>query len=70
MAEWTKLVSAKWRELTVTEKEQFQVMAATDKARYTQQVCLIIDRHRWLKKMQRNKINILFQVETELTNNT
>lgn len=38
VAEWTKQISVKWRELTVTQKEQFQIMAATDKARYTQQM--------------------------------
>ena len=38
VAEWTKQISVKWRELTVEQKEQFQKMAATDKARYTQQV--------------------------------
>lgn len=38
VAEWTKQISVKWRELTVEQKEVFQKMAATDKARYTQQM--------------------------------
>jgi len=38
VAEWTKAISVKWRELTVEQKETFQKMAATDKQRYVQQV--------------------------------
>lgn len=40
VAEWTKQISVKWREFTVVEKEQFQIMAANDKARYTQQMAV------------------------------
>lgn len=40
VAEWTKLVSAKWRELSVAEKVPFNRMAASDKARYTQQMAI------------------------------
>jgi len=38
VAEWTKMISVKWRELTVEQKETFQKMAANDKQRYVQQV--------------------------------
>jgi len=38
VAEWTKAISAKWRELTLIQKETFQQRAATDKQRYFQQV--------------------------------
>ena len=38
VAEWTKQVSARWRELTSPLKEQYQAMAASDKARYNSQV--------------------------------
>jgi len=38
VAEWTKAISVKWRELTAEQKETFQKMAANDKQRYTQQV--------------------------------
>lgn len=40
VAEWTKQVSAKWRELSVAEKVPFNRMAASDKARYTQQMAI------------------------------
>lgn len=38
VAEFTKLVSAKWRELTDDQKQPFNVKAATDKARYSAQM--------------------------------
>jgi len=38
VAEWTKAISVKWRELTAEQKETFQKMAANDKQRYMQQV--------------------------------
>lgn len=38
VAEWTKAISVKWRELTAEQKETFQKMAANDKQRYVQQV--------------------------------
>jgi len=38
VAEWTKQISVKWRELTAEQKETFQKMAANDKQRYVQQV--------------------------------
>lgn len=40
VAEWTKQISVKWRELTVEQKEIFQKMAATDKQRYVQQMAV------------------------------
>lgn len=43
VAEWTKAISVKWRELTAEQKETFQKMAATDKQRYTQQVNLTFE---------------------------
>ena len=42
MAEWTKNVSVKWRALTPTEKVNYDRMAESDKARYTQQVSCIL----------------------------
>jgi len=38
VAEWTRNISFKWRELTAEQKETFQKMAANDKQRYVQQV--------------------------------
>ncbi|ESN95104.1 hypothetical protein HELRODRAFT_87165 [Helobdella robusta] len=40
VADWTKQVSAKWRTLTNEQKEQFQVLAAGDKVRYSQQMAV------------------------------
>lgn len=36
VAEWTKVVSAKWRELTDAQKKPFEALAKTDKGRYEQ----------------------------------
>lgn len=38
VAEWTKVVSAKWRELTPTQKKPFDKQAAEDKVRYEKQM--------------------------------
>lgn len=38
VAEWTKVVSAKWRELTSSQKKPFDEMAAKDKTRYEKQM--------------------------------
>lgn len=38
VAEWTKQVSAGWRELTDSQKKPFDVMAAKDKQRYENQM--------------------------------
>jgi len=40
VAEFTKLVSAKWRELTDAQKKPFNEQAAVDKARYSQAMAL------------------------------
>jgi len=42
VAEWTKAISVKWRELTAEQKETFQKMAANDKQRYMQQVNSVV----------------------------
>jgi len=39
VAEWTKEVSAIWREITDKDRKQFDVKAATDKARYDEEMC-------------------------------
>ena len=38
VAEWTKEVSALWKEITDGEKKKFEKLAATDRARYDEQV--------------------------------
>lgn len=38
VAEWTKAVSAKWRELTTSGKKPFDEMAAKDKTRYEKEM--------------------------------
>ena len=38
VAEWTKAISGKWRELTNAQKKPFDAQAATDKARYEKEV--------------------------------
>ena len=38
VAEWTKVVSARWRELNSKDKKPFDEMAAKDKVRYEKQV--------------------------------
>ena len=38
VAEWTKEISGYWRALSPAERAPFEKMAATDKARYDQQV--------------------------------
>jgi len=38
VAEWTKEVSAIWREITDEDKEPFAIMAAKDKARYDEEM--------------------------------
>jgi hypothetical protein len=42
VAEWTKVVSAKWRELTSSQKKPFDEMAAKDKTRYEKQASEIV----------------------------
>jgi len=38
VAEWTKQVSAKWRELTDPQKKPFEAQAATDRERYNSEM--------------------------------
>lgn len=38
VAEWTKVVSAKWRECTTKDKKPFDELAAKDKVRYEKQM--------------------------------
>lgn len=38
VAEWTKVVSAKWREQTTASKKPFEAQAALDKKRYEGEV--------------------------------
>jgi len=38
VAEWTKAISGKWRELTDDDKKPFDVLAKKDKARYEEQM--------------------------------
>jgi len=52
VAEWTKQISVKWRELTAEQKETFQKMAANDKQRYVQQVVKPLLPCRSLKELQ------------------
>ena len=40
VAEWTKVVSARWRELNATGRKPFDAQAATDKVRYEKEMSL------------------------------
>jgi hypothetical protein len=38
VAEWTKMISGKWRELTAVQKKPFDAQAATDRSRYEREM--------------------------------